>query len=172
MYPRRGHLCRTPHFVAKISLTYKTEILIVHPWISNVLSNPPEESLELRQYTDPAEIDFISLIAPTTMMSGSKQLRPGAHGFLYYISVTGVTGTQKPEIADTKKDMARIRRVSGLPVAVGFGISTPQQAGEIAPLADGVVVGSAFVRMIEENSRRDDLVSLVAGYAGEIKKSL
>jgi tryptophan synthase alpha chain len=68
--------------------------------------------------------------------------------------------------------MARIRRVSGLPVAVGFGISTPQQAGEIAPLADGVVVGSAFVRMIEENSRRDDLVFLVAGYAGEIKKSL
>ena len=136
------------------------------------LSNPPEESLELRQYTDPVEIDFIFLIAPTTDDERIKTITARVHGFLYYISVTGVTGTQKPEIADIKKDMARIRRVSDLPVAVGFGISTPQQAGEIAPLADGVAVGSAFVRMIEENSRRDDLVSLVAGYAGEIKKSL
>ena len=59
-----------------------------------------------------------------------------------------------------------------MPVAVGFGISTPRQAGEIAAHADGVVVGSAFVRLIDENREGDDLVSLVAGYAAEIKKSL
>ena len=83
------------------------------------------------------------MIAPTTDDERIKTITARAHGFLYYISVTGVTGAQKPEIADIKKDMARIRCVNGLPVAVGFGISTPQQAGEIAPLADGVVVGSA-----------------------------
>ena len=137
-----------------------------------VVDLPPEESLELRQYTDPAGIDFISLIAPTTDDERIKTITARAHGFIYYISVTGVTGTQKPEIADIKRDMARIRRVSGLPVAVGFGISTPQQAGEIAPLADGVVVGSAFVHLIYKSRERDDLVSKVSAYAGEIKKSL
>ena len=133
---------------------------------------PLEEAHELRRYTDPAGIDFISLIAPTTDDERIKKVVAKAQGFLYYISVTGVTGTKKPQIADIKKDVARIRRFSNLPVAVGFGISTPRQAGEIAAHADGVVVGSAFVRLIDENREGDDLVSLVAGYAAEIKKSL
>ncbi|MDO8722904.1 MAG: tryptophan synthase subunit alpha [Syntrophales bacterium] len=137
-----------------------------------VVDLPPEEAHELRRYTDPAGIDFISLIAPTTDDERIKKVMAQAQGFLYYISVTGVTGTKKPQIADIKKDVARIRRFSKLPVAVGFGISTPRQAGEIAAHADGVVVGSAFVRLIDENREGDDLVSLVAGYAAEIKKSL
>ena len=137
-----------------------------------VVDLPPEEAHELRRYTDPAGIDFISLIAPTTDDERIKKIAAHAQGFLYYISVTGVTGTIKPQIADIKKDVARIRRFSNLPVAVGFGISTPRQAGEIAAHADGVVVGSAFVRLIDENREGDDLVSLVAGYAAEIKKSL
>ena len=137
-----------------------------------VVDLPPEEAHELRRYTDPAGIDFISLIAPTTDDERIKKVVAKAQGFLYYISVTGVTGTKKPQIADIKKDVARIRRFSNLPVVVGFGISTPRQAGEIAAHADGVVVGSAFVRLIDENREGDDLVSLVAGYAAEIKKSL
>lgn len=137
-----------------------------------VVDLPPEEARELRRHTDPAGIDFISLIAPTTDDERIKEVVARAQGFLYYISVTGVTGTKKPQIADIKKDVARIRRFSNLPVAVGFGISTPRQAGAIAAHADGVVVGSAFVRMIDENREGDDLVSLVARYAAEIKKSL
>ncbi|MDP2725653.1 MAG: tryptophan synthase subunit alpha [Syntrophales bacterium] len=137
-----------------------------------VVDLPLEEAHELRRHTDPAGIDFISLIAPTTDDERIKEIAARAQGFLYYISVTGVTGTKKPQIADIKKDVARIRRFSNLPVAVGFGISTPRQAGEIAAHADGVVVGSAFVRLIDENREGDDLVSLVAGYAAEIKKSL
>ena len=137
-----------------------------------VVDLPLEEAHELRRHTDPAGIDFISLIAPTTDDERIKKIAAHAQGFLYYISVTGVTGTIKPQIADIKKDVARIRRFSNLPVAVGFGISTPRQAGEIAAHADGVVVGSAFVRLIDENREGDDLVSLVAGYAAEIKKSL
>ncbi|MDO9586281.1 MAG: tryptophan synthase subunit alpha, partial [Syntrophales bacterium] len=137
-----------------------------------VVDLPPEEAGELRQHTDPAGIDFISFIAPTTDDERVKKITAGARGFIYYISVTGVTGTKKPVVGDIEKDVVRIRRFSSLPVAVGFGISTARQAAEIAPLADGVVVGSAFVRLIEENSGRKDLVSLVAQYAGEIKKSL
>ena len=93
-------------------------------------------------------------------------------GFLYYISITGITGTKTPEISDIKRDVARIRKASPLPVVVGFGISTPAQAAAIAPHADGVVVGSAFMRMIEENSGREDLVARLAKFAAEIKGAI
>jgi tryptophan synthase alpha chain len=68
--------------------------------------------------------------------------------------------------------MARIRKTCNLPVAVGFGIATPEQAAEIAPHADGVVVGSAIVRMLEENAGRPDLIPLVSSFAGKIKRAL
>ena len=137
-----------------------------------IVDLPPEEARELRRYTDPVGIDFITLVAPTTDDERIAKITAQAAGFLYYISVMGITGTKKPEIAAIKKDVARIRQFSNLPVAVGFGISTAAQAAEIAPHADGVVVGSAFVKMIHENNGRDDLVDLVARYAGEIKKAL
>jgi tryptophan synthase alpha chain len=136
-----------------------------------IVDLPPEEAGELRRHTDPAGIDFISLIAPTTDDDRVKEIAAGASGFIYYISVTGVTGTKKPIVGDIEKDIRRIRRFSNLPIAVGFGISTARQAAEIAPLADGVVVGSAFVQMIKENDGREDLISLVAEYAAELKKS-
>ena len=137
-----------------------------------VVDLPPEESAELRQYTDRAGIDFISLIAPTTTDERIGKISRHATGFLYYISITGVTGTQKPLLDDIKNDMKRIRGMTPLPVVVGFGISTPQQAAQIAPYADGVVIGSAFVRMIGENSGKDNLVQIISRYAGDIKKSL
>jgi tryptophan synthase alpha chain len=135
-----------------------------------VVDLPPEEAQELRQYTDPKGIDFISLIAPTTSTQRVKTIAHHATGFLYYISITGVTGTAQPQVEDVRKDVMRIRKVTKLPVAIGFGISTPEQAKEIAPHADAIVIGSAIVRMIEENSQRDDLVSVVSQYAREIKK--
>jgi len=137
-----------------------------------VVDLPPEESAELRQYTDRLGIDFISLIAPTTSDERIRKISKHATGFLYYISITGVTGTKKPLLDDIKMDMKRIRRITTLPVVVGFGISTPQQSAQIAPYADGLVIGSAFVRMIEENSGEDNLVHIVSRYAADIKKSL
>ena len=135
-----------------------------------VVDLPPEESAELRRYTDRAGIDFISLIAPTSTDGRIRRIARDAGGFLYYISITGVTGTLKPRAADIKRDVERIRAVTDLPVAVGFGISTPEQAREIAPHADGIVIGSAFVRLIEENSGANNMVNIVAGYARDIKK--
>jgi tryptophan synthase alpha chain len=137
-----------------------------------VVDLPFEEADELRRYTDPKGIDFISLIAPTTSMERVKMIAQRATGFLYYISVTGVTGTAKPQVEEVKKDVERIRKVTALPLAVGFGISTPQQAKEIAPYADGIVVGSAVVKMITENSHQADLVTVVSQYAREMKNAI
>jgi len=137
-----------------------------------VVDLPPEESGELRQFTDREGLDFISLIAPTTGDERIKGIARKASGFLYYISLTGVTGTAKPEVSRIRQDMERIRKISALPVAVGFGISTPEQAREIAPLADGIVVGSAFVKLIGENSGKSDLLETVSSFARDIKAAL
>lgn len=137
-----------------------------------VVDLPPEESYELRQYTDKEHLDFISLIAPTTNSERITEISKNATGFLYYISVTGVTGTAKPVISDIKNDVDKIRNITNLPILVGFGISTPQQASEIAPCADGIVIGSAFVSLIEKNSCNEALNEIASTFAGNIKKTL
>ena len=137
-----------------------------------VVDLPPEESAELRRYTDRSGIDFISLIAPTTDTGRIRRISRHATGFLYYISITGVTGTARPRAVDIERDVERIRRITTLPLVVGFGISTPRQAGEIAPNVDGIVVGSAFVRMIEENRDSDNLMHIVSAFVRKFKKAV
>lgn len=137
-----------------------------------VVDLPPEEYNELRTYTDRAGIDFISLIAPTTPTARMKRIADNATGFLYYVSITGVTGTEKPRVSDIMEEMERIRSVTAMPVVVGFGISTPEQARNIGPHADGIVVGSAFVNLIEIHGERSDLVAIVSHQAKEIKQAL
>ena len=137
-----------------------------------VVDLPYEEARELRMYTDAVSIDFISLIAPTTDEKRLRKIVADATGFLYYISITGITGTAAPKIDDIKTDVNKIRKITKLPVAVGFGISKPQQAREIARFADGIVIGSAVVRLIDENKNNPDLVKIVSGYVSEIKKAL
>lgn len=137
-----------------------------------IVDLPPEEAAELRRSTDRAGIAFISLVAPTTSDARIRKISEKAQGFLYYISVTGVTGTAKPNVEDIRRDMARIRKACNLPVAVGFGISTPEQAAAIAPHADGVVVGSAMVKMIAQNAGRPDLIPQACSFAGKIKRAL
>lgn len=151
-------------FAAKASAAGVDGILVV--------DLPMEESFELRRYTDRMGMDFISLIAPTTNDSRIGRIVSRAKGFLYYITVTGVTGMAKPEPADVERDVNRIRRLSHLPIVAGFGISTPQQVAQIAPLADGIVIGSAIVRMIADNQGKEDLPRLVSSYIGEIRKAL
>ena len=137
-----------------------------------VVDLPPEESAELRKYTDRSGIDFISLVAPTTPSERIRKISRKASGFLYYVSITGVTGTAKPQASDIQREMKRIRGITTLPVVVGFGISTQEQAREIAPHTDGIVIGSAFVRLIDENSSKDNMVRTVSGYAREIKEAI
>jgi len=136
-----------------------------------VVDLPYEEAGELRVYTDAAGIDFISLIAPTTDPERLNKIAAGATGFLYN-SITGITGTAAPKIENIKKEVGKICKMTKLPIAVGFGISKPIQAREIGRFADGVVIGSAVVRLIHENKDSRDLIKIVSGYIGEIKKAM
>jgi len=137
-----------------------------------VVDLPAEESAELRRETDPAGIEFISLVAPTTGGDRVRKVVKGSSGFIYYISVTGVTGTRGPELDETRKNVGVIRTLTKLPVVVGFGVSTPEQASRIGSAADGVVVGSAFVKLIGEKAGSPDLVSAVDAYAASLKAAL
>jgi tryptophan synthase alpha chain len=137
-----------------------------------VVDLPYEETNELRNFTDAVGIDFISLIAPTTGKERLKKIVSKASGFLYYISITGITGTAAPKISSIQADVEKIRKMSKQPIAVGFGISTPDQAKEIGRFADGIVIGSAVVRLLDENKKNPELLKIVSDYVGSIKKEL
>jgi tryptophan synthase alpha chain len=137
-----------------------------------VVDLPAEEAEELRRHTDPAGIDFISLVAPTTGADRVKKIVRASTGFVYYISVTGVTGTRGPEMEETHANVEAIRSLTKLPVVVGFGVSTPEQARRVGDMADGVVVGSAFVKLIGEGAGGPDLIASVGAYAASLKAAL
>jgi tryptophan synthase alpha chain len=96
-----------------------------------------------------AGLDLIRLLAPTTAPARIPLVAAGARGFLYYISRTGVTGARTELRRELADEVSRLREQVGLPVAVGFGISSPEQAGEVAQVADGVVVGSALIKILD-----------------------
>ena len=130
---------------------------------------PPEEDTELHAAAQKNGIDIVRLVTPTTDEKRLTRILDGASGFLYYVSVTGVTGNKQASAAPVRTAVASIRPHSTLPVAVGFGISTPEQAKEIAACADAVVVGSAIVNRIAsyldpENKPKVGLVNDVLGF--------
>ena len=137
-----------------------------------VVDLPPEEAGELRIHTDAAGLDFISLVAPTTGRDRLKKILKGATGFLYYISITGVTGTAAPKIDDIAREVNKIRKMTKMPIAVGFGISSVAQAKEIGALADGIVIGSAVVKLIDENRNNSKMTEIVSDYTKTIKEAL
>jgi tryptophan synthase alpha chain len=112
---------------------------------------PPEEDTELRLAAQNHNIDLVRLVAPTTDEQRLPVVLDGASGFLYYVSITGITGSKQASVEPVRKAVEAIRRQSSLPVAVGFGITTPEQAQEIAKTADAIVVGSAIVNRIAAN---------------------
>ncbi|MGY4396222.1 tryptophan synthase alpha chain [Sphingomonas sp. UYAg733] len=111
---------------------------------------PPEEDEELGPALRAAGIDPIRLATPTTDAARLPTVLDGASGFLYYVSVAGITGLQQAAQMSIDEAVARLKASTDLPVAVGFGIRTPEQAAAIARVADGVVVGSAIVELIAE----------------------
>jgi tryptophan synthase alpha chain len=137
-----------------------------------VVDLPAEEAGELRKHTDPAGLNFISLVAPTTGPERVRQIVKGASGFIYYISLTGVTGTGRPQVQEIRQNVSRIRKVTQVPVVAGFGVSTPAQAREIGAEADGIVVGSAFIRLIEEKADKAGLQEAAYAFARRLKKAL
>jgi tryptophan synthase alpha chain len=116
-----------------------------------VVDLPPEEDEELCLPALQAGLNFIRLATPTTDERRLPAVLANTSGFVYYVSITGITGTAAPDSARTTEAVARIKRHSRLPVAVGFGVRTAEQAAAIARGADGVVVGSALVSSVKDS---------------------
>ncbi len=135
-----------------------------------IVDLPPEEDDEIGPAFRAAGLHCIRLATPTTDAARLPAVLNGASGFLYYVSVAGVTGTASAETADVGEAVARIKRETELPVAVGFGIRTPEQAAQIARVADGVVVGSAIVDIIGEN--QEDPAPAVFRYVQSLSEAI
>jgi tryptophan synthase alpha chain len=136
-----------------------------------VVDLPPEESAELTNGHPETEFPLIRLIAPTTPTERMHGIAESAHGFLYLISKTGVTGSDGLDIDAIAARTASVKAVTDLPVCVGFGISTARDVRSIAAVADGVVIGSAFERLIEDNLNQSDLAGIVAEQVKAFKQA-
>ena len=136
-----------------------------------ILDLPPDEDVRNAEMAQHTELKRIRLIAPTTPPARIAELTMGASGFVYYVSREGVTG-ERAEVADSLRErVAAIRATTGLPIAVGFGISNPEHVSQVAQHADGVVVGSAIVKRIQEFGREDDLVLRLAGFVSPLAEA-
>ena len=127
-----------------------------------IVDLPPEEDAELRTPIKAAGIDLIRLITPTTTPERLKTVVKDASGFLYYVSVAGITGTKAASVSDVAAQLAMIRQHTNLPIAVGFGIRTPEDARAMGTVADAVVVGSALVEAIAAGDNLSATVSALA----------
>ena len=116
-----------------------------------IVDLPPEEDNELREAFDVHDLALIRLATPTTDDARLPRVVAGTKGFVYYVSMTGITGAAFSQAANVTKQVAKVRKASGLPVVVGFGVKTPERAAEVAKDADGVVVGSAIVKELHQN---------------------
>ncbi len=130
-----------------------------------VVDLPPEEDAELCIPAQAAGLNFIRLATPTTDAKRLPKVLQNTSGFVYYVSVTGITGAAAAQAADVGPEVARIKRSTDLPVIVGFGINTPDSARAIASVADGCVVGSAIVKEIGAGKTPAQVLEFVATLA-------
>ena len=138
-----------------------------------VVDLPPEADRELCIPANEKGIDFIRLATPTSNEDRLPKIVNNASGFLYYVSVAGITGSKAPEISSIESKIKTIRNFTDIPIAVGFGIKTPEQAVNIAKTADAVVVGSAIIDKINEAYKKDkNNIKLIADSAANLVKTL
>jgi tryptophan synthase alpha chain len=133
---------------------------------------PPEESAELKRWTDAEGLDLIFLLSPTSGPDRVQLVAGKGRGFIYYVSVTGVTGARQALDDQLRSQVARVRRATSLPVGVGFGISTPKQAAWIAGFADAAVVGSALVERIEKAKGGVEKARCAGAFVSALKRAI
>lgn len=126
-----------------------------------VVDLPPEEDSELCIPAQKAGLNFIRLATPTTDDKRLPKVLQNTSGFVYYVSITGITGAAEAEAGDVSPEVARIKASTDLPMIVGFGINTPEKSQAIASVADGAVVGSAIVKKIGEGESTADVLAFV-----------
>lgn len=130
-----------------------------------IVDLPPEEDEELCIPAQKKGLNFIRLATPTTDDKRLPKVLQNTSGFVYYVSITGITGAANAEAGDVGPEVARIKAATDLPVIVGFGIKTPESAEKIAKVADGAVVGSAIVDRIGKGDSVEDVLSFVKSLA-------
>ncbi len=130
---------------------------------------PPEEGSELEAVTQRQGLDLIYLLAPTSTEGRIRLVAERSRGFIYLVSVTGVTGARDRLPADLEAFVARVRKIATQPLCVGFGISTPEQARRVAHIADGVIVGSRLIQLMEAE---DNFISPVSNFITGLRQAL
>ncbi len=130
-----------------------------------VVDLPPEEDSELCLPAQAAGLNFIRLATPTTDDARLPRVRQNTSGFVYYVSITGITGAAEAEASDVAPEVARIKAATDLPIIVGFGIKTPERAEVIASISDGAVVGSAIVAEIGNGKPVAEVLAFVKSLA-------
>jgi tryptophan synthase alpha chain len=133
---------------------------------------PPDEAGPIKAPADAAGLELIFLLAPTSTADRRKFVARQSHGFVYYVSLTGITGAKLTNVADVGQNVEKIRKVSGTPIAVGFGVATPEDAARVSKLADGVIVGSAIVQRIASHRQDSGMVGDVAGFVRSLKAAM
>ena len=133
---------------------------------------PPDEAEPLKGPAEASGLQLIFLLAPTSTAERRKFVARQSQGFIYYVSLTGITGAKLQNVAEVGKNVEKIRKVSRLPVAVGFGVSTPEDAAKVAKVADGVIVGSAIVKRIASQQQDSGMIGQVAGFVRSLKTAM
>ncbi len=132
---------------------------------------PLEESKELRDIAKKHEFSIIHLLAPTSSMERIKNIAAVSTGFIYYVSLTGTTGCRSKLPEELSENLRKIKKIAKKPVCAGFGISTREQVKAVSEIADGVIVGSAIVKVIERNIRKKGLVKKVGDFVRALKNA-
>jgi tryptophan synthase alpha chain len=133
---------------------------------------PPDEAGPLKGPAAAAGLPLIFLLAPTSTEERRTFVARQSQGFVYYVSLTGITGAKLHNVADVAKNVEKIRKVTRIPVAVGFGVATPEDAAKVAAIADGVIVGSAIVKQIAAHQQRPEMVKHVAEFVRSLKTAM
>lgn len=133
---------------------------------------PAEEARGFIKISKKGGLDTIFLLAPTSTPERVKMVAKASRGFIYYVSITGITGAKIEEIDSIKRSIEMIREITEKPIAVGFGISTAEEARRISEWADGIIVGSAIVRIIEENLGNPSLVGKVREFVKVLSQGI
>ena len=134
---------------------------------------PPEEASEMKPHMAHAGLDMIFLLAPTSDDARIKLITKNATGFIYYVSLTGVTGIRSKLDKDIKRQLTIIKNNTHLPIGVGFGISSPKHAQSVSKWADAVVVGSALIQRIEQHmANRAQMIQDVTGLISAMRQSM
>ena len=130
---------------------------------------PPEESGGLCKIAKKNKFSIIHLLAPTSSIDRIKKVSSASSGFIYYVSLTGTTGARKKLPKELGASLKNIKNITKVPVCVGFGVSTKKQVREVQKVADGAIVGSAIVKIIEKNIGKKDLVKKVGSFVRNLK---